>query len=152
MTDRSIASLQVRQSQDGLALCVSGELDLAGREEIEPWVMVAVSVAPRVVLDLADVTFCSSQGLAMLVTCDERARVEGCELVVVNPRARILQLLALTGLDHLVSFAEETGAPSSTPSPGSVRRDEWRSVRVTPSTSPGSAAPSCSRPRGLRSV
>jgi anti-anti-sigma factor len=153
MQDRSIATLQVRQSQDALVLCVSGELDLAGRDEVEPWVVVAVSVAPRVVLDLAGVTFCSSQGLAMLVACDARARAEHCDLVVVNPSPRISQLLGITGLDHLVS-SNESCAPSSLPSPRPARRGERRPARATTPTSFGPAPPSsssssssCARPR-----
>lgn len=151
MTDRSIASLHVRQSQDGLALCVSGELDLAGRDEIEPWVIVAVSVAPRVVLDLADVTFCSSQGLAMLVACEARARAERCDLVVVNPGARITQLLAITGLEHLVTSGTDPRAPSPSPSSRPARRDERRPARTTTPASSTPAGPSsCARPRGIR--
>ncbi|HEX4492475.1 MAG TPA: STAS domain-containing protein [Acidimicrobiia bacterium] len=150
MTDRSIASLHVRQSSDGLVLGVIGELDLAGRDEIEPWVIVAVCVAPRVVLDLTDVTFCSSQGLAMLVVCEERARVEHCELVVVNPSARITQLLAITGLEHLVASDHNECAPSPSPSSRPARRGERRPARAsTPASSPA-ALPSCSRTRGLR--
>jgi anti-anti-sigma factor len=150
MTDRSIASLHVRQSSDGLMLCVSGELDLAGRDEIEPWVIVAVSVAPRVVLDLAGVRFCSSQGLAMLVACEQRAQAEHCELVVVNPSARIVQLLAITGLERLLARPPDPGAPSPSPSSLSARRGERRPARASTPASSTAASPSCSRTRGLR--
>jgi anti-anti-sigma factor len=150
MTDRSIASLHVRQSSDGLLLCVSGELDLAGRDEIEPWVIVAVSVAPRVVLDLTEVTFCSSQGLAMLVVCEERARAERCELVVVNPSPRITQLLAITGLEHLLSSPYDPCAPTPSPSSRSARRGERRPARAATPASSSAAPPSCSRAPGLR--
>jgi anti-anti-sigma factor len=119
MRDRSIVSLRVQPSDDGLVLCVRGDLDLAGRHEIQPWVIVAVAVAPRVTLDLADVAFCSSEGLAMLVECAQRARAERSTLTIVNPSARIEQLLANTGLEHLLTGSTDRRAPSCPPAPPS---------------------------------
>jgi anti-anti-sigma factor len=141
-----MVSLRLGPSDDGLVLRASGELDLAGRDEIRPWIMDAVCVASRVVLDLTELTFCSASGLAMLVECDAKARSVASELVLV-PGRRLAQLLAIIDLGHLVCTDAPAPASSLPPSARPVNCRRARPARTTLPTSTSRVAASrvCSR-------
>jgi anti-anti-sigma factor len=53
---------------------------------------------PRIVLDLAGVSFCDSQGLGTLVALSQKARFSQSVLVLVNVRDFLLRVLDITGL------------------------------------------------------
>ncbi|GIJ47753.1 anti-sigma factor antagonist [Virgisporangium aliadipatigenens] len=78
-----------------------GELDIRTCVKLEQVVGVAVDEGRRVVLDLAELTFCDSTGLAGLVRLHKRAQAAGGELVLRDPVPRVQTLLGLTGLDRL---------------------------------------------------
>jgi anti-sigma B factor antagonist len=80
---------------------LSGELDIRTCVKLEQVVGVAVDEGKRVVLDLSELTFCDSTGLAGLVRLYKRATTLGGELVLRDPVPRVQALLGLTGLNRL---------------------------------------------------
>jgi anti-sigma B factor antagonist len=80
---------------------VSGELDIRTCERLERMTGELVDVGRRVVLDLSELTFCDSTGLAVLVRLHKRAETAGGTLVLRAPVPRVLNLLTLTGLTRL---------------------------------------------------
>ena len=99
------AILAISESDDALVLQLRGELDLASRDDIEPIVMVALTVAPAVVLELAGLEFCDSQGLAMIIACTQQAAVEGTAFTIVNPQPQVRRLLEISDLLRLLEPA-----------------------------------------------
>jgi len=89
-----------------IRLC--GELDIRTCVKLEQVVGIAVDEGRRVVLDLSELTFCDSTGLAGLVRLNKRAITAGGDLVLRDPTPRVQTLLGLTGLDRL--FTIETSA------------------------------------------
>jgi anti-sigma B factor antagonist len=80
---------------------VSGELDIRTCERLERTAGELVDHGRPVVLDLAELTFCDSTGLAVLVRLHKRAEAAGSQLVLRSPVPRVQNLLTLTGLTRL---------------------------------------------------
>ena len=80
---------------------LSGEIDLAAREIVVRSVVERTTPdVTRVVVDLAEVTFCDSSGLAALLDLKRHARGTGASLVlrdVPHSVARLLELADVTG-------------------------------------------------------
>jgi len=80
---------------------LSGEIDLAARETVVRSVVERTTPdVTRVVVDLAEVTFCDSSGLAALLDLKRHADGTGASLVlrdVPHSVARLLELADVTG-------------------------------------------------------
>jgi anti-sigma B factor antagonist len=92
--------LTVQPLGDGVVK-VSGELDIRTCDRLERTVGELVDRGERVVLDLAELTFCDSTGLAGLVRLHKRAEAADGALVLRSPVPRVHNLLTLTGLTRL---------------------------------------------------
>ena len=55
----------------------------------------------RLVLDMSELDFMSSVGLGAIIAAHLRARHRNCEIRIVGPKPRILELLDLTRLTRL---------------------------------------------------
>ena len=98
--------LIVRSSVVGgwTVLSVEGEVDLYTAPAVREAAVGAMeSGADHVLLDLTDVPFMDSSGLAVIVACLKRLRELGGDLAVVSPPSSPpTKLLSLTGLDHAI--------------------------------------------------
>jgi anti-sigma B factor antagonist len=92
--------LSVQPVGDGVVL-VKGELDIRTCDELERALGELGDRGDRLVLDLSELTFCDSTGLAGLVRVHKRAAAAGGSLVLRSPVSRVRHLLTLTGLTRL---------------------------------------------------
>jgi anti-sigma B factor antagonist len=84
---------------DGLAVVrAGGEIDTHTVHEFHETVTRATSLASRVVLDLAGVTFVDSSGLGALIVARNSAREGGGTLSLVSPPPVVRRLLGSTRL------------------------------------------------------
>ena len=82
----------------------SGELDLATVDRFRREVQAALADAPEeLVLDLRDVTFLDSSGIAVLASALRAQQVRGGRLVLAHPQGIVGRALDLVGLGALVS-------------------------------------------------
>lgn len=84
---------------DGVRLVLSGELDLAGTDQL----LGAGEHVPEggtVTLDLSGLSFMDSSGLRVFMNLDRRSRREGWSLAIESPRGQVLRLLQLCGFDQ----------------------------------------------------
>jgi anti-sigma B factor antagonist len=100
----SSAWIDVSQDTGTLILRVCGELDLASRAVVEPAVLAAIPTAYAVVLDLVDLTFCDSSGLALFVAAKQEAEAAGTALTLRNPKPAVARVLELSGLDQALNI------------------------------------------------
>ncbi len=100
------AWVDVSEEPGTLILRVRGELDGASRDVVEPAVMAAIPTAYTVVLDLGDLTFCDSGGIAMLIAAQQKAQAEGHTLIIRNPSRMVARLLEISGIDQVLNIAE----------------------------------------------
>jgi anti-sigma B factor antagonist len=92
-----------RHGED-VVVAMTGELDLATRDEAEGVLLTAEETAERaVVVDLRELRFLGSTGLSILVASAGRATLRGLRHEIV-PSEGVRRLLALTGVDrHLTT-------------------------------------------------
>ena len=92
-------TIEVRHEQGCAILTVAGEIDISTVTPMrERLFEVAASGAPLVV-DLEQVSFIDSVGIAVLVGAAKRAAMHGGTLQVACALPKIRQLVRLTGLD-----------------------------------------------------
>jgi anti-sigma B factor antagonist len=85
---------------DTVVITVSGELDLASAEHAFGYVRAVIDRhAPRVVLDLAPLSFCDARGLDTLLRMRRYAEQAGCALRLMSPPPRLLRIMRITSLE-----------------------------------------------------
>ena len=85
--------------QSYTVVTVGGDLDLSSVSVLqEHLVIVLSSLGPCIALDLRELTFMDSSGLALLVRCWKLASAAGGTLRLVAPPPHVVRKLATTGL------------------------------------------------------
>lgn len=87
---------------DMAIVTASGDLDMATAPAMRDELDKALDARTRVVVDMAEVSFCDCAGASALVRAHYRTRRAGGELLVVSAAKPVLKLLQLTGLDRLL--------------------------------------------------
>lgn len=88
---------------DAAVLVLHGELDMASAprlaEELE---RTASRDVDRVVVDVTDLAFCDSSGLAVLMSWHRRCEQDGRQLVLRSPQPSLVRLLEITRVDEAI--------------------------------------------------
>jgi anti-sigma B factor antagonist len=112
---RPLGGLQVELDQlDSERVCVrvAGELDLATAEGLSSRLAEILTRARTVVLDLGELQFMDSTGLAAIITALRQASDNGAELAIASPLPPQPQrLLELTGVVERLSFTPTPPRP-----------------------------------------
>jgi anti-sigma B factor antagonist len=107
--ERPDLSISVQQSPREALVMLAGEIDMSTAGRLSAAVGELLNPAPpRVVLDLAGVTFCDSQGLGTLVVLSRRASLAQSVLILVNVGDFLLRVLEITGLRDALMIQETT--------------------------------------------
>jgi anti-sigma B factor antagonist len=101
----------VDHGSDVRVLHVVGELDTLTAPLLQVRLLEQQAQVGHLVLDLSDVTFLGSAGLAVLVGAKDDADSRGCRLVVVPGSRIVKRALEATGLLQLFSIAD--GVPEA---------------------------------------
>ena len=98
--ERPELSIAVQRAPDEVVLHLAGEIDVLTVTELAAIVNETVAAEPpgRIVLDMAGVTFCDSQGLGTLVVLSRKAQHAGSVLALTNVGDFLLRVLDITGL------------------------------------------------------
>ncbi|TML07370.1 MAG: anti-sigma factor antagonist [Actinobacteria bacterium] len=106
MKDPAGYSCEVCTDAGAWRLTLGGEFDLATVPVSEAVLRMAQADALTVWLDLGDVSFIDSSGIAMLMRAHQRADRAGNELVLVAPSAPVRRLLELCGIDRALRIED----------------------------------------------
>jgi anti-sigma B factor antagonist len=114
-------TIEVRQEQGCAIVAVAGEIDISTVTRLRERLFDMAASGLPLVLDLDQVNFIDSVGLAVLVGTANRAAEHGGSLQVVCARPKIRELLRLTGLDRRIPLAltldeARAAAPANPPS------------------------------------
>lgn len=122
--------LSVRSENDCTVVAVRGELDIASAPALRTELLGLLGPhARRIVVDLSEVTFCDSSGLAVLVGASRRAWLLGGVLRLAAPAPPVTAVLRLTGLDrHFEIFPTVQAAVTN----DTAERVEQPAPRPTP--------------------
>jgi anti-anti-sigma factor len=97
--ERPELTILVQHQPSEVVVSLSGELDLSTAPQLSVIIAELLSTAPpRIVLDMAGVTFCDSQGLGTLVLLSRKAGLAQSYLVLTNVADFLLRVLDITGL------------------------------------------------------
>lgn len=88
-------ALGIELSDDG-AICVTGDIDMAGGPALEAVILQREDGNP-VVLDLGGVSFIDSSGLRSLLGASRRARARETDVVLRQVGPEVARLLEITG-------------------------------------------------------
>ncbi len=101
---------ETRIDGDVATVVLGGEVDLSWSARVRREVLAALARAPKVAIDLAQVSYIDSSGIAALVEGFQNARGKGqaFELVQVSPA--VLAVLKLARLDQVFAIRSRDGA------------------------------------------
>ncbi|PRX99614.1 STAS domain-containing protein [Allonocardiopsis opalescens] len=88
---------------DHALVTVNGEIDLYTAPQLNRELADAISGSPHLVVDLAQVDFCDSTGMNVLLAAMKRSRERGGSFVLLAPRPAVRKILQVTGLDGVFS-------------------------------------------------
>lgn len=100
--------------RDGRRLTASlrGELDMSSTPSIAGAIDTALAPGDeRLRIDLAQVSFCDSSGLAMLYRLRKRSIDEGFDLALVNPRGAVRRILEMCDRSAALPVITDLDAP-----------------------------------------
>lgn len=100
--DRHSLAFRANREADEASLAVAGEIDMFTAESLYQQArrLVDTSVS-RLVLDLGEVTFCDSLGVAALVRIYKYGAAVDCRLRLTNLRQHVAHILQISGLDQV---------------------------------------------------
>jgi anti-sigma B factor antagonist len=88
-----------------VSISLAGELDLAGKRQLEECLTAAEQEGPaRVVVDLERLRFIDSTGLRLLLQADTRARERGYELTLRPGEPSVQRVFEVTGALDVLRF------------------------------------------------
>ena len=97
--ERPELTIAVERAPDEVVFHLAGEIDVLTVAQLSALVNEVLADAPsRIVLDMAGVTFCDSQGLGTLVVLSRKAQHARAVLALVNVGDFLLRVLDITGL------------------------------------------------------
>jgi anti-sigma B factor antagonist len=100
--DRHPLAFRSAQDADESSLAVAGEIDMHTAEGFYDRARALIDASTSVlVLDLGEVTFCDSLGVAALVRIYKYAAAADCRLRLVNLRPHVAHILQISGLDQV---------------------------------------------------
>jgi anti-sigma B factor antagonist len=105
-------------AQRGDVVLLSGEMDLAARDELHVCLDGVDAPDGRLVVDLTEVSFIDSSGIEALCSARRRLARDGGTVVLRGPSAIVMRALEVTGVAPLF----EIDVPDAAPSPGTRER------------------------------
>ena len=97
--ERPELSIEVQRAPDEVIFHLAGEIDVSTVTDLSTLVNETLAEPPaRIVLNMAGVTFCDSQGLGTLVVLSRKAQHARVVLALTNVGDFLLRVLDITGL------------------------------------------------------
>jgi anti-sigma B factor antagonist len=104
-----MGSLRIRRARDehGVVLELSGEIDLSSAPELERELSAIEDQKPgRILIDLGNVSFMDSTGLALMLRAQQTAQANGHLLCLRPGSSQVQRLFEITGALDRFSFLE----------------------------------------------
>ncbi len=144
MTSRSALEVLTQHHGPCSVLRLRGELDVSTDDDVRREIRAVLhSHNPQIlVLDLSELAFTDSTGLATMVWAHKRMAERGHQLLLADPNSLILRLLHITGLDKELQLATEDitmrspGAPTAAAPGTTPPAESGASQPAAPTTSP----------------
>jgi len=107
--ERPELDIAVERAPDEVVLRLAGEIDVLTVTSLSTIVNEILADPPaRIVLDMAGVTFCDSQGLGTLVVLSRKAQHARVVLALTNVGEFLMRVLDITGLRSALMISSAT--------------------------------------------
>jgi len=93
-----------KNKKNAVTLTLSGMLDVKSAAKLEAEIMSELSETKKLTLDFKDVTYVSSSGLRVLLTCDKAAKEKGGKMTIINASSFVMQIFTVTGFSNILNF------------------------------------------------
>lgn len=104
----------VQRDGGGPCLRLAGELDLSTAPQLNAAIDRLADEGQReLLLDLSELTFCDSTGVAAFVRGDNRASAEGGWLRLTGATGRVARVLQMTGLAEVLRYEADLPDPAA---------------------------------------
>jgi anti-sigma B factor antagonist len=117
-------NLSTREFDGHTVVALGGELDLADATGVAAELAAIAVRQPDIIVDLAALEFIDSSGIAALARGRRQARLAGGDLLLAEPRPRVLRILTITRVIDAFSVHASVGeaalaisAPLTVPTP-----------------------------------
>jgi anti-sigma B factor antagonist len=126
--------LSTRECGGHVVVALRGKLDIADAAEVAAALAAVAAREPQIIVDLSDLEFIDSSGVAALARGRKHARNAGGDLLLAAPRQLVLRVLTLTrladgfGVHASVDKAAATGRhpqSAAVPAPRRPSRMHW---------------------------
>lgn len=98
----------VRQDRDLTHVTLTGRLDVPGVQAIEQSFMAQTAERGKPTLvDLAEVTFCGSTGLRMLIKAAKALQPHGAKVVLLKPQPLVEQALMFVAFNQIMPIEHD---------------------------------------------
>ncbi|SCL28129.1 anti-anti-sigma factor [Micromonospora rhizosphaerae] len=102
----------------GVCLRLAGELDISTAPALNAAIdRLADEGERQLLVDLSELNFCDSTGIAAFVRGDNRASADGGWLRVTGATGRVQRVLQVTGLAEVLRYDADTPDPTSPSAP-----------------------------------
>jgi len=109
-TVENLMAFETREIDGTAVITLSGDIDLQSSPGVRQQLLATFEVHDRVVVDLADVTYIDSSGVASLVEAFQVARKKGGFFGLANVSAGVMRVLSLTRLDRVFAIHPDVDA------------------------------------------
>jgi anti-anti-sigma factor len=93
------------EAQDAHFVSLSGELDLASAKALEDeFIRIEATSISRIVVDLSELEFMDSTGIAVIMRAHQRAKLDGHVLRVLRPNGQVGRVFEICDLDEVLAF------------------------------------------------
>lgn len=99
-------NMKIRESEDGLVIMLSGELDHhAAKGALKEIADVADELVPTsCILDMSKITFMDSSGIAVVLGLYRKMSEVGGRVAVRNTPPSVMKVFKIAGLERIVTF------------------------------------------------
>jgi anti-sigma B factor antagonist len=94
-------SFKVNETAEGSTVFLNGEIDLDRSPAARKLLLAAVGRSKPVAVDLSEVSYMDSSGIASLVEAFQKARSTKTEFALVRVSAAVMKVLTLARLDKI---------------------------------------------------
>jgi anti-sigma B factor antagonist len=111
MASSSSFTLQSQDLPDGKLLAVHGDIDFGSSPDLRQDILDTLQTHPqRLVIDLANVSYMDSSGLATLVEALQQQRQAGRKLILSALQPRVMSIFEIARLHTLFTLAKDATA------------------------------------------
>jgi anti-sigma B factor antagonist len=103
--EQGLLTIHSEPQDDARCVSLHGALDLANANALEDeFIRIETTSVSRIVLDLSELEFIDSTGLAVIMRAHARAQNDGHVLRVLRPNGQVGRVFELCGLDEVLAF------------------------------------------------